>query len=249
MATRIIRRRLPCGLHNMTEGRVTTKDARCALFGGCEIDRDKIRSGFPARYEHFFPKRVPGVSLSWDPERFVVVKQGAIRYHDSGQAEGWDRIRTPARGVAYIRGHHPDMESGILTFWVTWLLNSWDPQGADDQWTDKREEIVTKLELPVLREFITDEHEHGRLTTGGGDMNSKPRPIPMPGCETIKGEGLDRAYMTDEAQAFEIAQAAGRSFPGIRLRGRVTEGPVTGVGPQLKHRSVHWTTELRGKAS
>lgn len=249
MATRIIRRRLPCGLHNMTEGRVTTKDARCALFGGCEIDKDRIVSGFPDRYEHFFPQRVPGVSLSWDPDRFVVVKQGAIRYHNSGKAEGWPRIPTPARGVAFIRGYHPDLDQDLLTFWITWLLNSWDPAGEDDQWTDKREQIVTELELPVLREFITDEHAHGRYTTGGGDMNSKPRPIPMPGCDSIKDDGLDRAYMTHQERARDIARDTGRLFPGIRRVGRVTEGPITGVGPQLKHRSVHWVTELRGRAA
>lgn len=247
MTTRIIRRRLQCAGHNMTEGRVTLADSRAALFGACEGDPNKIREGFPKRYDHFFPKKVPGVSISWDTERFIVVKQGAIRYHDSGKAEGWDHIPTPARGVAYLRGHHADMtDDTLLTYWWTWLLNSWDPAGPDDPWTDKREEIVTELELPVLREFVSDEHQRRVLTTGGGDMNSKPRPVPLPGCDAIHDEGLDRAYMTDEAMAFEIAQALGRSYPGIRQVGRVRKGPITGVGKQLKHKSLHWTVELRG---
>lgn len=223
-------RLLRTSIQNCTEGDPTDAIRAADIFIGCEIDHHRVRDGLPG-WRHFFPARDPHQCISWNPAAFHVDFRGYVRYHRSGTAEHWP-IATPARGLIFVRGWHVDQPSVPVTAWGTWLLNSWWPAGRPDKHTAERRRIVDDLELPVLRQFLNHEHRDGRVTLGGGDMNSLKWHGELPGCEQIKDRGLDRAYLTADD-------------PRIRLRGNVTEGPTTGVGPQKRHKSTLFTVALK----
>lgn len=221
---------LRCALQNCTEGPVTPAIRKQDVLIGCEIDKGRIREGLPG-WAHFFPVLDAHQSISWNPAKFKATFKGYQRYHDSGRAEGWP-IRTPARGVIFVQGHHRDLPEVPVTLWGTWLLNSWNPAGDHDRHTPERRRIVDDLELPVLRTFLRRERHAGRVTIGGGDMNSLPWSGHINGLIQIKPRGLDRAYISDNDLR-------------VRLRGNVTEGPTTGVGPQKRHKSTLFTVALQ----
>lgn len=209
-------------LQNMTEGPVTGAMKRSQVVLASEVHRGRFRSGFPDRYGVYTPNKAPHLGIAWDKRVVKNVRPGSIRFHGSGQGEGFP-FPTPPRGLAWIRCEVDDV---AWVFWVTWLLNSWFPMDPDHE-TDERREVVTGLELPVIRDKTREWERRGFLQAGGGDMNSLrwPGKGAFPGVVQVANHGLDRAFMS------EVAKAERRAL-------KVSEAPVTGVGPDMRHKGI-----------
>lgn len=215
-------------LQNMTEGPVTGAMKRSQVVLASEVHRTTFRSGFPDRFGVYTPNRAPHLGIAWDKRTVKNVRPGAIRFHDSGQAEGFP-FPTPPRGLAWIRC---EVDDDPWVFWVTWLLNSWFPMNPDRD-TPRRHAIVTDLELPVVRAKVHEWDRRGFRQAGGGDMNSLRWSGSkfFPGLFQVANHGLDRAFMS------EVAKAERRAL-------QVAEAPETGVGNDMRHKGIvlKWPT-------
>jgi hypothetical protein len=208
-------------LQNMTSGGTTPAMRNAHVVLASEVHRGRFHSGFPDHFDTFTPsKRVPRLGIAWDTRRVKDVSTHALRFHDSGRAEGWP-FRTPPRGLAWIKA---EVNGDPWVFWVTWLLNSWNPMNPD-QHTAARRRVVTTLELPVVREKVREWDRRGFAQAGGGDMNSLKAPLPLHPLVQVHDEGLDRAY---------VSQAVARGRRPVRT----TRTRTTGVGRQMRHHGI-----------
>lgn len=212
--------------HNMTEGAVTNEVADSNLIALQEIDRGKVRAGLHRQqFAKYFPVRDPHQCLAWDRDMFKRDGRGkAIRLHKSGKAEGWRGIRTPARYVLRQRLIHRETGQHVTLIGV-WLINSWQPAGRTDQWTDQRAEIASKS-LAKVERLIQRELDRGALVVAAGDFNSLFAQIDL-GLRQAFRAGLDRIFYSRGLVLIET-----------------WEGPTTGVGTDKRHKSRHALLEI-----
>lgn len=210
-------------LQNMTEGPATEPMRRSQVVLASEVDRGRFRSGFPDRFRTYCPIKAPHLGIAWDPWVVKNAKPGALRFHDSGEAEGWP-FRTPPRGLAWIKA---EVAGDPWVFWTTWLLNSWMPH-RPDRHTRKRRFVVETLELPQVRRKVQEWDERGFRQAGGGDMNSLRWEGRMGPLVQVKSQGLDRAYVSPNAWE---GRRAVRDLTA-------TETPETGVGGDMRHKGI-----------
>jgi len=209
---------------NMTEGRVPPVVAGAGIVIGQEVSRHQIRKGMPSK-AHYFPD--DHQSISWDPEVLDVHRRGYLRFHRSGKAEGW-KFRTPSRGMGFVKGRL--VADGTKTVVATaWLLNSWHPVHPDQD-TPKRHDIG-RASLALIKVRVAWWIRQGYTVVLAGDFNSLRWGGWIKGLTAIKSRGLDRAYVSRRG--------------GLVPSGRVTEGPKTGVGNDLRHHAVLFSLEAR----
>lgn len=208
------------GTQNMTEGRVTDELRRCAVVLGQEVAVSDFRRGLPD-YRVFLPTvRAPGLGIAWDRDVLRNARPGAVRFHRSGDAEGYD-FATPARGMAWVRG---DVAGVPCVFFTVWLLNSWQPINEDPH-TAARRAIVTRACLPVIRRHVRGWQAEGLFVAGGGDGNSITAALELPGLDQPDDadDGLDRLWVDED---------------GPFRAGRVRTLRKTGRGPQMYHHGL-----------
>lgn len=215
--------------HNMTEGAVTNEVADSDLIALQEIDRRKVRAGLHRQqFARFFPARDPHQCLAWNRDLFKRDGRGkAFRLHKSGKAEGWRGIRTPARYVIRQRLIHRETGQHVTLFGV-WLINSWQPAGRGDQWTDERADIADKS-LAKIERLAQAELDRGALVVTAGDFNSLFARIDV-GLRNVFRAGLDRIFVSRGLTVVDT-----------------WEGPTTGVGNDRRHKSRHVLLEIKEK--
>lgn len=217
------------GGQNMTEGAVTDALRACSVFIGQETAQDKVRFGFGPSWRHHFS---PGghTCISWDTGVWQIVGEPEThRFHGSGKGDPDipDAIATPARFLLVVRLRH--RETGVVvTFFCTWLLNSWNPVHGD-RWTKIRRAIVRLREMPVVRRRLRRVRKAGELGVGEGDMNSVKAALLFSGWITRPKRGLDRFFFTRDRR--------------LRLLS-LEESATTGVGPQMRHKGLVATFEI-----
>lgn len=215
---------------NMTEGPVTHALTRADVVIACETDHKKIRTGMPGK-KHYTPRRDPHQSISWNPDKLDVYRRGYIRFHRSGQAEGWP-FPSPGRGMIYVKARLKDDPDTKLVLWGTWFLNSWQPMRHTSE-TAMRKRIVLDTTIPVVTKRLRYWTEHGFLTIGGGDTNSLRWPGWLGGTQNqIIDKGLERWYLGEHRTN------------RMRLVGVPRKGPKTGVGGQMQHESDLFTVRI-----
>lgn len=208
------------GTHNLTEGVPTALDLRCDLFAGQEVGNNARAPFRKAGSRVYRPTRDPRQMLAWNPDKIEMVHTGYRRFHLSGKAERFGRIATPPRGLIFMKARRPGGRK--IALGGTWLLNSWGKPGEDE-----RKEIVTELELPVIRDWLRDVRRWGAQEVYLlGDFNNirwGGHGFP-PLVEVAGHRKLDRifALLPDDLDA-----------------GPAFEGPTTGVGPDRRHHSLH----------
>lgn len=211
---------------NVTEGPMTTELKNASIVFLSEGDPDLVRKARPVtshgQHQH---DRIKGLVINWDRSQFRVTNRGYRMFHKSGEAEGWDNIPTPPRGLLYVVGYWiDDPDRKLYCMWVTHFLNTWYPfpQNRDEN-TKKRHYIVKVLSIPVVEELIQQMNRDSKIsgTVGGGDTNSVPWDGEMRGLTSVFNRGLDRVWSSEDA----MVSYAGRS-------------PETGVGPQSYHHGV-----------
>jgi hypothetical protein len=207
------------GSHNLTEGVPTAKDRRCDILA-CQEVADNARPALRAAgLKVYRPRRDPKQLLAWNPDLLTVVDRGYRRFHGSGEHEGWSRIATPGRGLVFIKAR--DERDRKIAVGGAWLLNSWGkPNEAE------RRAIVENLELPVIVDWVNDMRRWGAETIYlMGDFNNVRWDGLGLGMEQVASAngGLDRIFV----------------WPKDVPARQVPNGPITGVGPDHKHESVH----------
>ena len=214
------------GTQNLTEGVPPRQLAACDVICVQEVHRRRFKEGLPDRYRTYFPKKTPGLAIAWDPRVLEDAKPGAIRFHDSGKAEGWP-FPSPARGVAYVKGLIHGQRSVVFNLW---LLNSHTPMKPDHH-TAMRHAIVMERCWPILRKRVRLWHQNGWTVYGAGDGNTIKGELTLPYLWQPWGRGLDRIWLPKDARVELV---------------RAEEGPKTGVGSQMKHGSKLVTLRRTG---
>lgn len=201
---------------NMTEGPPKGRALRRAdLFMGCEVDLKRLRPWINDRNLKFhLPDEDRHQIIVWNP-RVLHFEEDAFDYtyfHRSGEHEGWN-LRTPARGL--LSGPGEVIRTGdSIEAGTTWVLNSWGKPNEQ-----RRREIVEETTLPKIKAWVKNSDADIQILTG--DFNNFRWAGNLPNMRQIHKKGLDRMYVRG-------AQTS-----------RVFEGPVTGVGNDLKHRSLN----------
>lgn len=206
---------------NVTEGFMTDelKEADIVLLSEAKPWRTRRGRGI-RRTKQFRNRRLKGLVINWDKSEFVVVETGSRKYHNSGKAEGWYGIRTPARGIIWVVGYWKDDPEKELYFYaVTHWLNSWMPMKFD-KFTNMRSHIVRDLTIPVVESTFAMMERRKKIKGGifGGDTNSLRWAGKLKHAEPIDNRGLDRTWKIGD----------------VDVEGTY-DSPKTGVGPQLKH--------------
>lgn len=209
--------------HNMTEGPVTSVVAGADVVVGQEVDDERVKAGLAwPRFARFIPFRSTHQTIAWRRSQFRRDgKARAVLLHRSGQAEGWDGIRTPARFVLIQRLVHRKTGARITVLSV-WLINSWQPASprGRDRFTAQRYEIAEDS-LETIERLVAHEQADGRLVVMGGDFNSIVADLEFDGLNEVPPRrGLDRIF----------------AAKGLRVLG-TSEGPTTGVGNDMRHHS------------
>lgn len=213
---------------NMTEGDPTRALLRADVVLGSEVGRRRWRRGFRG-HGLWLPARDRKQAIAWDGD-VDIQRRGYERFHRSGRAEGWRKIRTPGRGLIWVMEDVGDVE---LVYGGMHWLNSWEPIPAgQNRHTRERRRIVEQHTLPVVRDFIAEHHAKGRIVVLGGDTNSLRWDGDLPGMRQVKSRGLDRAWVSDDPRVKKV---------------RVTRGPKTGVGRQMRHHAVIVHLSIRTK--
>lgn len=203
--------------HNLTEGDPTRADLESDLFHGCEVGRGVGRPFRQAGFRVYRPLRDRKQILAWDPREIKKIKTSYRRFHRSGTAERWD-ISTPPRGLLSFQGIVRDEDKKIAAG-GTWVLNSW---GKPEE--RERLDIVERTTLPVIRKWIEDMEEWGAdYIYLMGDMNN------------VRWGGRNLAPLVQVAGGGELDRILAHPDNIVRT----WHGPKTGVGPDLKHRSLH----------
>jgi hypothetical protein len=220
---------------NVTEGPMTPALRAAAIVFLSEVGLLKLRRGRPwPRHRIYRVRKLSGLAISWKSREFRVVHKGYRIFHQSGKAEGWDGVATPARGVLAIVGYwKDDPDKKLYCYWVTWFLNSWFPAGDTDKWTHLRRMIVKVLTIPKLEKFIDELNEEidfleGGL--GGGDTNSKPWDGKLSGMTQVyptKRGSLDRGWEFGDID--------------VKFAGHT---PKTGKGNQMQHEGLRFTQKI-----
>lgn len=208
---------------NMTEGEPTGANRAADIFIGQEVPRD-IQSEMKENGKRTYrPRRDNGQSISWDPEVLRATDTGYRMFHRSGEAEGW-KIRTPIRGIIYVKGYLVESDIKVVVAgW--WAINGW---GKDDAEGPFRRHIAEDLTLPVVRDFIKRMHRQNRTIIMEADSNNVRWPARLPEMQLLNpGRTLDHAWISAEGD--------------LKMTPRgVWDGPKTGVGPDMQHRSVNF---------
>ena len=211
---------------NMTEGPVTFELKEADIVLASETSFWRLRRGRGLRRcGQYRNRKADGLAINWKRSEFKVVTKGAIRFHRSGKAEGWAKIKSPARGLIFVIGYWKDDPArSLYCYWVTHFLNSWFPAGKRDQWTDMRGSIVRQRSIPLIEEFIFQTKRDlpkvkGGL--GGGDTNSIPWNGSIHGLTHIFNRGLDRVWAFGDVDAAFFDHT-----------------PRTGVGNQMRHEGI-----------
>lgn len=202
----------------MTEGAPKGGALRRAdLFMGCEVDLDKLRPWITRRKLKFYrDPSDPHQIIVWNPRVIQFDDFDYLRFHRSGQAEGWGRLRTPSRGLLVASGHF--VKTGAtLDVGTAWFLNSWGKPIEK-----RRREIVETTTLPVVRDWV--KQSTADLTLFAGDLNNIRWQGDLPGMRQIYRAGLDRMYV--------------RGIPA-GVHPKISHGPFTGVGNDRKHHSLN----------
>jgi len=230
---------------NCTEGPMTKELKAADMVLLCEAAPWKTRKGRGIRRtKQHRSRRLKGLVINWDKEEFVAVETGHRMFHKSGKAEGWDGIRTPARGLLFVIGYwKSDPKKRLYLYSVSHWLNSWLPAGKTDRWTFKRNTIVTETTIPVVEDFIADKKRVGAVFNGqrvdlegglfGGDTNSLPWDGDLEGLRHVDNRGLDRVWKFGNVEVEHVGQT-----------------PKTGVGPQMQHHGEKFKQDIQvGKAA
>lgn len=205
---------------NMTEGLLTWQLKNASACVLQEVHKQKLESGLPKKYELFVPARDPHQAVMWDTRWLDVTSTGWTQFHKSGTTEDWP-FKSPPRGMVWAKGRLVEAPDIKVVIFGLWLLNSWLPMKADHH-THLRHQIVQDLCLPKIEANIKKWHEADYLILGGGDINSIRWPG-MIGHGFLKqpfDSGLDRIWVD---RRLDIISK--------------WDGPITGVGPDMKHAS------------
>lgn len=214
------------GGQNMTSGPVTDALRSCDLVMLQETDQPSVRRGFGSDWRFIWqPSEVPKgrrVALGWRRSRFTATGPGEWhRFHGTGKGDPRipDGIHTPARGLLKqpLTEHRTSLD---IDGYCTWLLNSWDPL-RPDAWTRTRRQIVTTLELPVVRRQFWLTRRAGRIGLAEADWNSIRNPLRIRGWEQEPNRGLDRHMRTGPVTLLHTEQT-----------------PKTGRGPTMQHHGI-----------
>lgn len=216
---------------NMTEGPILDYHRRGDLLLFVEADLKKIRDGLGPEFRIAANPRDPHQAMAWRTSKLA--SRGdliSVKYHGSGEGDPQipDAIATPSRWY-HMKPLVVRSLRKQLDVYVTWLLNSWDPAGPGDRWTGTRRDIVNHLELPTLRAGLKETVQAGRRGVGGGDLNSLGHQFNWPGWTMVPERGLDRIWFTDEITLLDLS-----------------EGPKTGVGPDMQHRALKARLRIKG---
>lgn len=227
---------------NCTEGPMTQELKNADMVLLCEGAPWLTRVGRGIRRtKQHRNKRLKGLVINWDKEEFVAVEKGHRMFHKSGKAEGWNGIRTPARGILFVIGYwKDDPNKRLYMYAVTHWLNSWLPAGKPDRWTFQRNTIVTETTIPVVEELVEDKKRVGAVFNGqrvdlegglvGGDTNSLPWDGDLIGLRHVDNRGLDRIWKFGRVAVDYIGHT-----------------PKTGRGPQMKHHGEKVKQDIQGK--
>lgn len=217
---------------NVTEGELTDELANAAIVFLSEVSLPRLRRRRSRKnFRTITSRKTPGLAISVDRREFKVVTRGAVRFHGSGKGEHWDGIATPARGLLYVVGYwKDDPQKRLYGYWVTWFLNSWNPKGNRDQWTEQREWIVRHLSIPVVEKFVRKLLKETEVigVLGGGDTNSIRWNGNLEGMDPIFNQGLDRLWTAGEIEV----EYAGKT-------------PKTGAGSQMQHEGIAVDQQIR----
>lgn len=212
--------RFKFGTQNVTEGLLPHDITSCDAAVLQEIDREKvIRQCKVQHMECFIPKRDKHQAMIWNPQWIDMRSTGWTVFHRSGTAEDFP-FATPARGMIWGRGRLVEDPKIKVALFGVWFLNSWEPMRPDHH-THLRNQIVEHKSIPVVMRKIREWQRNDYVVIGGGDANS----IKWQGHlgHSLKqpwAHGLDRIWYDNRLN--------------LILK---HEGPITGVGPDMKHAS------------
>ena len=204
---------------NMTEGHPTSANIAADILICQEVDGPLVRRVMRQQdCRTYLPKRDPHQSISWDPQVITVTHKGWNVFHRSGVAENWN-LRTPARGLIYVKGFLTEKPEEKVAIAGWWALNSWGKP-----YERQRENVVRQTTLTKVEKWVKAMHRQDRSIIREADANNIRWDGELRGLRQLHRRGLDRLWVS------------GIFHP---TKQGVWEGPKTGKGNDMQHHSLN----------